>query len=318
MSVKGEAVRCIILSYTLPHLNFSTQNLLRRRRSFRHRRRTPAIYPDAGDSPPTSVTHPRPPHHRLPAVWRLFPFLSLPSFSSPFSLFSSLLRPPTPGPPTAGLSPSHPPPSPGPSFCRPYPRPPPPSPGNPPSHPDERGRERGEEKGEERERERERGWWGAAGAGWGLAGAGWGAGAGGSREKREKGEEREREEKREKEEERERGEVERERGEERGGGGGVGGGPPGRVGGPRGGRGLGPVVGGLPEVGREKRREERERGREIGRKREEERERGVVGDRSAGVGAGGGRPEVSRRRPLPAAERSPATENTWGEKNYMR
>ncbi|GMN47490.1 hypothetical protein TIFTF001_016676 [Ficus carica] len=74
------------------------------------------------------------------------------------------------------------------------------------------------------------------------------------------------------------------------------------------------MVGGLPEVGREKRREERERGRERG----EERERWVAGGRSAGVGTGGGRPEVSRRCPSPAAERSPATKNTWGEKDYMR
>ncbi|GMN18789.1 hypothetical protein TIFTF001_045061 [Ficus carica] len=70
-------------------------------------------------------------------------------------------------------------------------------------------------------------------------------------------------------------------------------------------------------VGR--REEKREKGEEREKRREkgEERERGVAGGRSWGRWW---EAEVSRRRrgESPAAERSPATENTWGEKDYMK
>ncbi|GMN67941.1 hypothetical protein TIFTF001_036999 [Ficus carica] len=67
-------------------------------------------------------------------------------------------------------------------------------------------------------------------------------------------------------------------------------------------------------VGEDKREKEEERGKE----REKRRERKGIYRRPAGVGAGGGRPEVGSRRPSLAVGRSPATEKNLGGKDNMR
>ncbi|GMN53382.1 hypothetical protein TIFTF001_022524 [Ficus carica] len=156
------------------------------------------------------------------------------------------------------------------------------------------------------------------------------AAGGGGAEGRE---EREREKGR----EREKRGKERERGRERGGRGVVGGGGVCRGSvrwGEAGGGGL--WVGGAPgelggwlgagEGGPQERGEERERGRERGREREKRRERKggrrrrLAGAGAGGGGAGGGSPTlgVGRRRPSPAAGRSPATEKILGGKCNVR
>ena len=84
---------------------------------------------------------------------------------------------------------------------------------------------------------------------------------------------------------------------------------------------MGPRVGGC---GRERKKEKGEE-REGKREREEKREKGEERESCRWrrpAGAGGRRwvavVGVSRRRPSPAAERSPAMEKIWGEKVYMR
>ncbi|GMN61905.1 hypothetical protein TIFTF001_030984 [Ficus carica] len=230
------------------------------------------------------ATHPRPPHHRPPAVRRLFPSLSLPlSLSSPLSCGRP---PPAPPPPAPALAAPHPaqaagdptplsllfslslpfslssPTTPPPPAPHPAPAPALAAPAAPPPRPDARdNREKREAEGD-----------GGAG-GWGVGGPGLGgAGVG----KRERGEER-----REREGKRER------KGGSSAAGVGAGGGSPGLGW-------SGPSGLGGPGWGREKSRERK------GRRQPEKV------------------PEVGRRRRSPAVNRSPAAEKTWGGKVYMR